>query len=95
VAQLRETLSEQMQATGAPAAKGTHHNVHLSKKPQFVVVDDETLIPRSYYVQPPAALDKKAALKDLKAGTAIAGLSLGKPNSMTLVLTAQKDTPQQ
>jgi hypothetical protein len=87
---LRATLSSQMQDTGCTQVQGTYHAAHLAKKPAFLNIADEDAIPRKFFVQPPAQLDKTALKSALTDGVEqIPGVSLGFPNQMSLVLKAR------
>lgn len=94
VANIRAKLAETMEATGATTVQATHHSAHLSRKPAFVSFGDESLVPREYYVQPPAQIDKRAVKAALADGKEVPGATLSVPNSMSLVLRARKETPQ-
>ena len=93
VANIRAKLAETMEATGATTVQATHHSAHLSRKPAFVSLGDESLIPSEYYVQPPPALDKRAIKAALMDGKEVPGATISTPNSMNLVLRARKETP--
>jgi hypothetical protein len=92
VASLREALSAEMEATGCTQVQGTAVNAHLSRKPQFLSVENPDLIPREYYVTPAPTLDKKAVISALRDGIQIEGVSLMTPNRMSLVLRSRKET---
>jgi hypothetical protein len=90
VKDLRAALSATMDATGATRIEATHHTAMLAKKPAFLNVSDEALIPRSFYVQPEPQLDRKA-LKAALANAPVPGASLAIPNEMVLRLVAKKE----
>lgn len=86
VRDLRFVLSAQMQETGATKiAIPDGPSAHLARRQAFISIDDETRIPRHFYVQPPPALDRKALKDALKAGE-VPGVHLSTPNDLSLVL---------
>jgi hypothetical protein len=89
---LRATLSATMNDTGATTVQGTHHAAHLARRPAFVSIDQEDLIPAEFVVQKPS-IDKRAIASAIKDGVVVAGASLLTPNQMSLVLTAKKESP--
>jgi hypothetical protein len=91
---IRINLAEQMDATGATRIEATHHTAMLAKKPAFLSIADENLIPREYFVQPPPRLDNSAVKSALKDGQQVPGVSLAIPNEMVLRLVAKKEPAQ-
>jgi hypothetical protein len=92
VASLRDALATAMEAAGCTQVQGTAVNAHLSRKPQFLSVENPDLIPRDYYVTPAPTLDKKAVISALRDGIKIEGVSLMTPNKMSLVLRSRKES---
>lgn len=92
VKNIRAKLASTMQDVGATAVQGTNHAAHLSRRPAFLSIDDESLVPPEFYVQPPPQLDKRA-LKEALKSKQVPGASLATPNDMVLVLRARKETP--
>lgn len=90
VKDIRAAIAAKMDAIGCTAVQGTHHSAHLAKKPAFLNVSDEALIPREWFVQPPPQLDKRALKAALKDRT-IPGCHLATPNEMVLVLRPRKE----
>jgi hypothetical protein len=88
----RAALAEAMETSGATTIQAEHHSAHLARKPAFLSIADEALIPRSFYVQPPEQLDKRAIVSAIKDGTEVPGASLATPNAMSLVLRAKKES---
>jgi hypothetical protein len=88
----RAALTEAMESSGCTSIQAEHHRAHLARRPAFLSISDEASIPRSFYVQPPEQLDKKAVMSALKDGVAVAGASLATPNAMFLVLRAKKES---
>jgi hypothetical protein len=72
----RTALASCMSETGCPAVALASHVVHLGTKPDRVDVEDESAIPRELLRQPPAAPDKVAIGKLLRAGAAVPGARL-------------------
>jgi hypothetical protein len=91
VKDLRAALSATMDATGATRIEATHHTAMLAKKPAFLNIVDEALIPREYFVQPPPKLDNSAVKSALKDGQQVPGVSLAIPNEMQLRLVTKKE----
>jgi hypothetical protein len=87
----RAALAEAMESSGCTSLATKHHSAHLARKPAFLLIADEALIPRSFYVQPPEQLDKRALVSAIKDGTEVPGASLATPNAMSLVLRAKKE----
>ncbi len=80
----RAVLAQTMMDTGCPQVQSANQLCYLSRKPSFLSVSDETMIPRQYYVQPPPSLDRKAIMAALKAGELVPGCSMATPNDQTL-----------
>lgn len=89
--QLREAMTEVMASTGATRIEGARYTAHLQRKPAFISISDEALIPRTYFVQPPPKLDTSALKDALKNGTEVPGATLAIPNEQTLVLRPNKE----
>lgn len=78
---LKDYLKSNMQATGINKISCPLFTITLTKPPQVVVVDDEAAIPDALVkVETVRKIDKKALLKDLKAGLDIPGAHLGEGN---------------
>jgi hypothetical protein len=92
VKHLRTALAEAMEASGATTVQGAHHSAHLARKPAFLSVADDAIIPPQFYVQPPPALDKRLLISAIKDGLALPGISLSTPNQMSLVIKTKKET---
>jgi hypothetical protein len=87
----RASLAAAMESSGATTIAAEHQTAHLARKPAFLSIADETLIPRDFYTQPPPQLDKRALKSALADGTEVPGVSLAVPNSMSLVIRARKE----
>lgn len=87
---LRNTLSQQMSETGCTTVQAQHHSAHLARRPAFVSIDNEGLLPPEFVVQKPS-IDKKAIAAAIKDGVEVAGASLLTPNEPVLVLRARKE----
>jgi hypothetical protein len=92
VRDVRTALAEAMESSGCTSLATEHHSAHLARKPAFLAISDEASIPRSFYVQPPEQLDKRAIVSAIKDGTEVPGASLATPNAMSLVLRAKKES---
>jgi hypothetical protein len=88
----RASLAAAMESSGATTIAAEHQTAHLARKPAFLSIADETLIPRDYFVQPPPQLDKRALKSALTDGQEVPGVSLAIPNAMSLVIRARKET---
>lgn len=87
---LRAALSSVMDEIGCSSVQASHHGAHLARRPAFLSVSDEALIPREYFVQPPPSLDKRAALAAIKNGVEVPGCSKAIPNEPVLVIRARE-----
>jgi hypothetical protein len=92
VREARDALAEAMEASGCTTITAEHHAAGLSRKPAFLNIADESVIPRDFYTQPPPQLDKRALKSALTDGQEIPGVSLAVPNAMSLVIRARKET---
>lgn len=73
---LHSYLQLNMQACGITRIDCPYFTLQLKKNPPAVIVDDETLVPEKYWVQPetpPKRIDKNAIAADIKAGQAVDG----------------------
>jgi hypothetical protein len=91
VERVQTALAEQMEMSGATTITAQHQSAHLARKPAFLNIADEALIPRNFYVQPEPQLDKRALKSALTDGQEIPGVSLAIPNAMSLVIRARKE----
>lgn len=82
----RDALAEQMDATGAAKIQTEHQTAYLSRKPAFVNIEQEDMVPAEYIRQPPPAPDKKAIKAAIDDGVLVPGCTLVVPNSQTLVI---------
>jgi hypothetical protein len=87
---LRATLSATMNDVGATTIQGTYHAAHLSRRPAFVSIDQEDLVPAEFSTTK-VVLDKRAIASAIKDGIAVPGASLLTPNEPVLVLKARKE----
>jgi hypothetical protein len=93
VKDIRATLAAQMSETGATTIQGKYHSAHLARRPAFVSIDNEELLPAEFIVQKPG-IDKRAIAAAIKDGAQVPGASLLTPNEPVLVLKARKETSQ-
>lgn len=61
-------LYNAMKITGKEKFKTTLFSFNIQKNPVKLVIDDETKIPKKYFVPQPAKLDSAKLKEDLKAG---------------------------
>jgi hypothetical protein len=85
---LRYALSSQMHDTGCTQVQGTYHAAHLSRRPAFVSIDQEELVPAEFSTTK-VVLDKRAIASAIRDGIAVPGASLLTPNEPVLVLRAR------
>lgn len=88
--QARAVLCEQMTETGATTIQTDAHTAYISRKPAWVSIDQEDMLPPEYMRQPPPQIDKKAVKSAIEGGEDIPGCSLVRPNDYTLVIRAKK-----
>lgn len=69
-ASLKNGLYNAMKTTGKEKFKTTLYSFNIQKNPVKLVIDDETKIPKKYFVPQPAKLDSAKLKEDLKAGAA-------------------------
>ena len=86
----RDILAAQMAETGATTIQTDGHTAYLSKKPAFVSVDQQDLVPANYWVQPDPVLDRRAIKKALEGSDVVPGCTIVRPNEMTLNIKAKK-----
>lgn len=86
----RAALAEQMAETGAAQIQTEAHTAFLSKRPAVVSIDQEELVPPSYWRQPEPVIDRKAVKRALENSEPVAGCSLIRPNEPTLTIRARK-----
>lgn len=65
---IKGRLYDAMKATGKEKFKTTLFSFNIQKNPVKLVIDDETKIPKKYFVPQPAKLDAAKLKEDLKAG---------------------------
>lgn len=76
-----------LQAVGIKKIEHTDFTIAVRENPPAVLVEDEALIPRAYYVnvpKPEDRLDKEAVKRDLKAGVDVPGARLFKGNRVDI-----------
>jgi hypothetical protein len=72
----RSALANAMSEVGCPSVALASHTVHLSHKPAFVAIEDESAIPAELMRTPPPAPDQVAIGKLLRAGKEVPGARL-------------------
>lgn len=88
---LREQLGATMNDVGCTQVQTNHRMAYLSRKAAFVNIEQEDMVPSSYLVTPPPALDKKQIKSDLEAGQLVPGCTLIRPNSLQLNIKSKKE----
>jgi hypothetical protein len=83
VKDMRAALAEQMDSVGCTKATDGAIVAYLSKKPSFLSIDDEAIIPRHFFVTKPPELDRKS-LKAALEKSEIPGARIVVPNDMRL-----------
>lgn len=67
-ARLKDGLYNAMKTTGKEKFKTTLYSFNIQKNPVKLVIDNESKIPKKYFVPQPAKLDAAKLKEDLKAG---------------------------
>lgn len=67
-ARLKDGLFNAMKATGKEKFKTTLFSFNIQKNPVKLIIDDESKIPKKYFIPQPAKLDSSKLKEDLKAG---------------------------
>lgn len=68
IAVIKDRLYNAMKLTGKEKFKTDLFNFNIQKNPVKLVIDDESLIPKKYYVKQEPKLDTAKLKEDLKAG---------------------------
>ena len=68
IAVIKDRLYNAMKLTGKEKFKTALFNFNIQKNPVKLVIDDESLIPKKYYVKQEPKLDAAKLKEDLKAG---------------------------
>ena len=66
---LKNTLQTCMESVGMPKIKTPLFNFNIQKNPPSLVIDDEELIPRRYFIPQPNKINTTQLKNDIKAGT--------------------------
>lgn len=82
IKRLKETLQQVMEETGKEKFKTALNSYSIAKNPPSLDVQDDSLIPKEYWVSQAPTLNKKDLLKDIKAGTEIKGVELKQTRSL-------------
>ena len=88
---IRSILAQTMNDTGATQIDAEGIKAYLSRKPAFVSIDQEDLVPKSYMVEREPVWGTKQIKADLEAGTLVPGCTLIRPNEMQLNLRSKKE----
>lgn len=67
-ARLKDGLYNAMKTVGKEKFKTTFYSFNIQKNPAKLVIDDESKIPKKYFIPQPAKLDAAKLKEDLKAG---------------------------
>ncbi|MEX2955522.1 siphovirus Gp157 family protein [Staphylococcus pasteuri] len=82
IKRLKETLQEVMEETGKEKFKTALNSYSIANNPPSLDVQDDSLIPKEYWISQSPTLNKKDLLKDIKAGTEIKGVELKQTRSL-------------
>lgn len=88
---IRSILAETMNDTGCTQIDAGSIKAHLSRKPTFVSIDQEEMLPAEFMHQPPPSPDKKKIKSAIEAGDDVPGCTLARPNEMQLNIRAKKE----
>lgn len=88
----RTELAKQMSETGCHQIASGTLTGYLTRKPAYIVVDDEKLIPPEFMSVPTPKPDKHALKHALDGGADVPGASLIRPNEQTLAIRTRTST---
>jgi Siphovirus Gp157 len=86
----RQALAEVMLDVGCTHATDGELSLYLSRKRRILSVDDPSLLPPQFLVQPPLQPDRTAIKEAFARGEAVPGCSEIKPNEMQLNLKVEQ-----
>jgi hypothetical protein len=81
---LKRNLFNALQATNKRKIEAGTFTLSIRKNPHSVSILDESEIPKQYYIEQPAKLDKTKLKDDLKNGLTIAGAELVQNESLSI-----------
>lgn len=82
VKRLKESLQEVMEQTGKEKFKTALNTYSIANNPPSIEVVNESLIPKSYWVEQAPKLNKKEILSDIKNGVEIKGAEVVQTRSL-------------
>lgn len=82
VKRLKESLQEVMEQTGKEKFKTALNTYSIANNPPSIKVVNESLIPKSYWVEQAPKLNKKEILSDIKNGVEIKGAEVVQTRSL-------------
>ncbi|MCI2898677.1 siphovirus Gp157 family protein [Staphylococcus hominis] len=82
VKRLKESLQEVMEQTGKEKFKTALNTYSIANNPPSIEVVNESLIPKSYWVEQAPKLNKKEILSDIKNGVEIKGAEVIQTRSL-------------
>lgn len=82
VKRLKESLQEVMEQTGKEKFKTALNTYSIANNPPSIEVINESLIPKSYWVEQAPKLNKKEMLSDIKNGVEIKGAEVVQTRSL-------------
>lgn len=82
VKRLKESLQEAMEQTGKEKFKTALNSYSIANNPPSIEVVNESLIPKSYWVEQAPKLNKKEILSDIKNGVEIKGAEVVQTRSL-------------
>lgn len=81
---LKEFAESAMLQTGQKKIKGPLFTIAIQKNPPSVDVSDESLIPKSYFIEQAPTLNRKEVLQDLKLGLSVPGAEIKQTESLRI-----------
>ena len=82
VKRLKESLQEVMEKTGKVKFKTALNSYNIANNPPSIEVTNESLIPKSYWIEQAPKLNKKEILADIKNGIEIKGAEVIQTRSL-------------
>lgn len=84
VKNLKLYIQESMEKVGLDKVKGKMIKVAIQNNPPSLKLENETLVPKEYFVIQEPKLDKKRLMKDVKEGLEIEGVELQQTRSIRI-----------
>ena len=81
---IKQRVFDAMKATGKEKFKTTLFSFSIKKNPPKLVIDDETKIPKKYFIPQPAKIDNAAIKAELTAGKKLKYAHIEQGESLTI-----------